>query len=89
MLDHRSRNLHSSHLVPHIRDDTTQRDSTRVVQYGADMPHRDADGGEDENGGFALGKIFTVSRESLSLPYHQHLQESYWRRSRTATLKFN
>jgi len=42
------------------------------------MSHRDADsdGGEDENGGFALGTIFTVSREPLPSmhPYHQHLR---------------
>ena len=34
-----------------------------------------ADGGDDENGGFALGTIFTVSRESLPslLRHHQRL----------------
>ena len=40
------------------------------------MSHQDVDsyGSEDENGGFALGTIFTVSRESLPsvLRYHQH-----------------
>ena len=34
------------------------------------------DGSEDENGGFALGTIFTVSRKSLPsvLPHRQHLR---------------
>jgi len=64
ILDHRSRKLHNHLLVPHLhlttRYETTQRDAARVIQYGGDMSHRDADGGEDENGGFALGIIFTV-----------------------------